>query len=181
MLQQDKRCVADVYAGRPCGHEVVDGAPFSLCLAHVAAVGLFYHDLTHRPPTDLPEILQARRRELEERERLQTLAEEDRLRWYPGIDDPNAVVYYLLWQGGKIKIGTTTNLAQRLAGYPKGSYVRVLATEMGGKAVERRRHEQFATYRCDGEFFDAAPELMEHITRVVDSADIESGMFYYTT
>lgn len=73
-----------------------------------------------------------------------------------------AVVYYVTF-GDRIKIGTTTNLRQRLA---DTQYDRLLATEPGGYAVERQRHRQFGHLRVTTrgrEWFSASPDLLAFI------------------
>lgn len=73
-----------------------------------------------------------------------------------------AVVYYLDL-GDRIKIGFTTNLPERVAALRLDQDV-VMATEPGGRDVERRRHEQFADERY-GRREDFAPSdrLLQHI------------------
>ncbi|MCJ1715483.1 GIY-YIG nuclease family protein [Curtobacterium sp. VKM Ac-2922] len=77
------------------------------------------------------------------------------------------VVYYLRQRddvGDRVKIGTTTNPRQRFARIPHQD---LLAFERGDRALERRRHEQFAVSRYPGtEWFRVTPELLEHV-RVV--------------
>lgn len=89
-----------------------------------------------------------------ERERLADLARRDR--------EAGAVVYYLRI-GDRIKIGFTTNLAQRVAALRLDPDA-VLATEPGGRDIEYRRHLQFADERY-GRREDFAPSdrLMAHI------------------
>jgi len=70
-----------------------------------------------------------------------------------------AVVYYLRF-ADRVKIGFTTNLAERLRALP---YDEVLATEVGGASLERQRHHEFAHLRVNGEWFQLTPELVAHI------------------
>ena len=76
------------------------------------------------------------------------------------------VVYYLRF-GDRVKIGTTTNLQQRLIAIPHDE---VLATEPGGPYVERQRHQQFKHLQVRGgryrEWFAITPELVDHIASV---------------
>ena len=69
------------------------------------------------------------------------------------------VVYYLRF-GDRIKIGTSRDLRQRIAGIPHDE---ILALEPGGVDLERRRHAQFSDHRITGEWFAAAPALLEHV------------------
>ena len=81
-----------------------------------------------------------------------------------GLPPPRVdVVYYLRFRD-RIKIGTTANPRQRLA---RIWHDEVLAFERGDRLVERRRHEQFADSRLDrSEWFEAAPELEQHVGRL---------------
>ncbi len=84
----------------------------------------------------------------------------------PDLPRPRVdVVYYLRWHA-RIKIGTTANPAQRLAAI---RHEELLAFERGGRMLERRRHAEFAALREGGEWFTAAPPLLDHI------ADLRRG------
>ncbi|MFE2073704.1 GIY-YIG nuclease family protein [Streptomyces misionensis] len=61
-----------------------------------------------------------------------------------------------------IKIGTTTDLRDRMKAIP----ARPLALEPGDMVRERQLHRQFAHLRLKGEWFRAAPELLDHINRL---------------
>lgn len=70
------------------------------------------------------------------------------------------VVYYLRF-GEQIKIGTSSNPRQRLASL---RYDELLAFERGGRALEQRRHAQFATHRLGrSEWFAEHNDLAAHI------------------
>lgn len=77
------------------------------------------------------------------------------------------VVYYLRMRddfGDRIKIGTTTNLRQRLAAIP---HQELLGLERGDRTLERRRHARFAATRYPGtEWFRVTPELLDHVSVV---------------
>jgi len=69
------------------------------------------------------------------------------------------VVYYLRY-ADRVKIGTTANPRQRLAVIWHDD---LLAFERGDRALERRRHEQFAAERYGGtEWFRASDRLLAH-------------------
>ncbi|WP_206737144.1 GIY-YIG nuclease family protein [Agromyces albus] len=73
------------------------------------------------------------------------------------------VVYYIRYRD-QIKIGTSANPRLRLAGIPHDV---VLAFERGGRALERRRHEQFAAHRYPGtEWFAVHDALLAHLAEV---------------
>lgn len=76
---------------------------------------------------------------------------------------PEDLVYYILF-GNRIKIGITSSLRSRLDSLPRG--LRVLATEPGGRAVERERHEQFADCRVGGEWFRMTRPLLVHVANL---------------
>jgi len=80
------------------------------------------------------------------------------------VRKPKAQVVYYARRGQFMKIGTTTNLPLRM------SQLRcvVVAVEPGRHWLEKKRHEQFAQYRADGEWF--APNI-ELETLVADIRD----------
>jgi len=69
------------------------------------------------------------------------------------------VVYYIRF-ADRIKIGTSRQPRRRLSVL---WHDELLAFERGGRAVERRRHEQFAHLREGGEWFCADPALLAHV------------------
>lgn len=70
------------------------------------------------------------------------------------------VVYYVRF-ADRVKIGTTTDLKQRLATVPHDE---LLATEPGDRTLEAERHHQFREYRITREWFRYAGRLRDHIT-----------------
>ncbi|WP_423917135.1 GIY-YIG nuclease family protein [Frigoribacterium sp. 2-23] len=71
------------------------------------------------------------------------------------------VVYYIRFDD-RVKIGTTANPHQRLG---RLWHDQLLAFERGGRAVERRRHEQFAAQRFGRtEWFSADRAVLDHAT-----------------
>lgn len=70
------------------------------------------------------------------------------------------VVYYLRY-ADRVKIGTTANPRQRFGAI---WHDELLALERGGRALEQRRHRQFAEDRFAGtEWFRASHALLAHI------------------
>ena len=70
------------------------------------------------------------------------------------------VVYYIRYRA-QVKIGTTGNPRARLAALPHDE---VLAFERGGRALEQRRHAQFAAARFPGtQWFEVHDELERHV------------------
>lgn len=73
------------------------------------------------------------------------------------------LVYYLALSPTTVKIGTTTNLPQRLTAL-RSEMQYVLAVEPGGRDVERMRHQQFAAERIGRrEDFRVSDALQDHI------------------
>ncbi|PJJ70506.1 T5orf172 domain-containing protein [Diaminobutyricimonas aerilata] len=84
------------------------------------------------------------------------------------------VVYYIRFDD-RIKIGTTANPRQRLG---RLWHDQLLAFERGGRAVEQRRHAQFARYRFDRtEWFRVDDELEHHI-RIVANGEPDAWAVY---
>lgn len=81
-----------------------------------------------------------------------------------------SVVYYMRL-GPLVKIGWTTNLeGRREAINPQ----EVMATEPGGRDVERKRHQEFAALRVHGEWFTLESPLMEWVASL-KPAERKSG------
>jgi hypothetical protein len=72
---------------------------------------------------------------------------------------------------GRIKIGRTTKLRERLAAFRTSSPypVRVIALIRGAASEEEAElHRRFASIRRCGEWFDPSDELVRHILEVAD-------------
>lgn len=80
------------------------------------------------------------------------------------LTESNAVVYYLQVRGSdRVKIGTTTNVRQRMVDL-RANGEDLLATEPGGYELEWRRHQQFADERYGRrEEFALSDRLAAHI------------------
>lgn len=87
---------------------------------------------------------------------------------YVRNEDPTSVVYFVR-VGDRIKIGTTVNLKNRLRALTL-SEKNVAATQPGSRHEEADLHWRFRHLRLEGEWFRAAPELLEYI------ATMEQGM-----
>ncbi|BDZ45205.1 GIY-YIG nuclease family protein [Naasia aerilata] len=72
------------------------------------------------------------------------------------------VVYYLRY-ADRVKIGTTGNPRQR---FGRIWHDELLAFERGGRALEQRRHGEFAADRVGGEWFRLSPEVVRHVDLV---------------
>ena len=76
---------------------------------------------------------------------------------------PSRHVTYYVRLGNRVKIGTTTHLANRLQHIPCEE---LLAVEPGGVDVERERHRQFQQLRVTGEWFEYAEPLISHVAQL---------------
>lgn len=83
------------------------------------------------------------------------------------------VIYYVQ-VGELIKLGTTTNLARRMNGYPPDAAV--LATEQGSYGLEGERIEQFSEYLAGRrEWFHPGPRLVAHIESLRHAAEDDTA------
>lgn len=75
---------------------------------------------------------------------------------------------YFAESAGRVKIGWSKKVGTRIAQLQTGcpEPIRLLATTPGGLSVERRLHQQFATARVSGEWFELTDELRAHIESV---------------
>jgi len=74
-------------------------------------------------------------------------------------------IYYVLTDG-KIKIGYTTDITQRLRAYPPGS--KILAIHPGTPDLEKLMHKRFSAYRVAGrEWFRPDIEIFDYCDQVV--------------
>lgn len=82
---------------------------------------------------------------------------------------PSVVYFIRCAEAARIKIGTTTNLERRLASIQAGTPLRIelLVTLTGDSRIEKKIHAQFAHLRVHGEWFEAAPDLLEYIDGLV--------------
>lgn len=154
-IPDTKRC-AGYRDGHRCRSTPIAGLPVDLCAEHADELrNLWRLDFSERQREWTegeyrPEIL-ARRNEA--RQKLWDACQDP-------VKRPDPPCVYYLQFGDRIKIGTTTNLTQRLRDIP---HDKLLATEPGNETMERRRHRQFAALRITGEWFRAERELLAHI------------------
>ncbi|MET0725375.1 MAG: GIY-YIG nuclease family protein [Leifsonia sp.] len=164
----DNRCVARLSDGRACPSSADPAAPVPLCASHLLAA----HDWVTRTVgvTDvLPSPCLACGSRLGVRYPSGWLCAV--CEWRAG-EVPDAelaaglrvdVVYYIRFDD-RIKIGTSANPRSRIASLPHDE---VLAFEPGGRALEQRRHAQFAEHRIPGtEWFEANAALAAHIAEL---------------
>ena len=161
---ENGKCVAVTQAGWRCGREAAIELPWGgVCHRHIDDLEQFFRERIQRRFLDrcgiVPDEYLAPD-ELAARKRAQRRAK---------------VVYYVR-QGDYIKIGYASNLRQRIRGISESRNTRpadletgpveLLATHLGGVEAESAMHELFKHLRVSGEWFQAAPELLDHIARV---------------
>jgi hypothetical protein len=87
----------------------------------------------------------------------------------PGLPLPRVDVVYYLRLDERVKIGTTHNPRQRFGAL---KHEEVLAFELGGRTVERRRHTEFVDDRLGtSEWFALSPRLRTHIDAIAEGRD----------
>lgn len=167
-----RTCVAGPPAGPPCGATVAVDAPIALCPAHL----LVAHDWVMRDVgvTDLlPSPCLSCGSRVGVRYPVGWICAdcEWRVGEVPDLElaaAPLEVVYYVRFDE-RIKIGTTRNPRGRFAALPVRE---VLAFERGGRALERRRHQQFAAHRIPRtEWFERSAELDAHVAALREGVD----------
>lgn len=79
---------------------------------------------------------------------------------------PRGPLVYFLQREGKVKIGFTHRLSQRMLQLGKGLVL--LGTVPGSMTTERIYHARFAHLRVEGEWFWVAPDLLEAIAEDCD-------------
>lgn len=79
---------------------------------------------------------------------------------------PTMGIVYFVQVGAHIKIGWTSDLANRMHDYPPNTVL--LATHPGKRKDEQRLHKMFAVHRSHGrEWYPLVPVILDHIKRVV--------------
>lgn len=163
----DRRCVAAHGDGTSCAAPVEAGAPVPLCPEHLLAA----YDWVARETgvVDLaPSACRACGSRVGVRFPSGWICAE--CEWRLG-DVPDTelvmprieVVYYVRYRD-QVKIGTSANPRLRLAAIPHDE---VLAFERGGRALEQRRHVQFAAHRFPRtEWFALHDELVAHVAEI---------------
>lgn len=147
-----------------CGKTIPDDAPIPMCMGHLAAAWEYCGDrvVQRRRETfqdDVNEKTATVVRLFDEAAAEREAAKQELALTSEGVDDANSVVYYVRFSD-RIKIGFSRNLGQRLTSIPHDE---LLTVEPGARAVEARRHRQFAEHRIIGEWFASAPALLEHV------------------
>jgi hypothetical protein len=85
---------------------------------------------------------------------------------FPDGQGGKELVYFVEAVGlARIKIGIAVNVARRFAALDQASPVplRLLGVEEGGRVLESKLHQDFASCRVRGEWFEAVAELGKYI------------------
>ena len=69
---------------------------------------------------------------------------------------------YAVKMGNRVKIGYSSNVESRLLAIPHEERLAIIP---GAPIDERRLHAKFAKYRTNGEWFEAAPEVLEYFAQ----------------
>lgn len=103
-------------------------------------------------------------RQDELKERARKRSEDQKIR----SEGATAVVYYIRFRDA-VKVGTSTNVGERLRNHP---WEELIGIEPGGLKVEARRHNQFREARLDNEWFEITESVRGQIDRInQDNAD----------
>lgn len=157
MTANNPTCIADD-EGRPCHREAIVLRPVALCHPHRIEIAMtVVPDLLR---DGLEAALTSVATPVAVRDDLVATASatpvDGLLR---GVHD--SVVYFIA-NGGRVKIGYTTNLKSRLAALALRSDSVLLALQ-GGPELERALHARFVKYRNGNtEWFEMAPEIFRY-------------------
>ncbi|MEU0752016.1 GIY-YIG nuclease family protein [Streptomyces albogriseolus] len=151
------RCVASD-EGRPCNRESVMTRPVALCEVHRIEVAL-----TVVPALLRDQLVAAQTTATTPAPRMDLIATARAAKLDALLDGVHDSVVYFLANGGRVKIGYTTNLRSRLASLALRSDA-VLLVLHGGPELERALHARFSAYRNDStEWFELSPEIFKYI------------------
>ena len=150
-------CVADD-DGRPCTREPVMLRPVALCEPHRIEVAL-----TVVPGMLRDQLVAAQQRVEAPAPRTDLIATARAARIDALLHGVHDSIVYFLANGGRVKIGYTTNLRSRLGSLALRVDSVLLALH-GGPDLERALHHHFAAYRNGTtEWFELAPEIFHYI------------------
>ncbi len=131
---------------RECGNDADENFNAPVCMTHAKQLAVQVMLLTAKKPVTNRPIKEAP-------ERRSSNPTHGRARLEDGL------VYFIKFDG-RIKIGFTTNLPQRMRSIPHDE---VLALIPGTVSTERALHRKFDSLRANGEWFTAGPQLRSYI------------------
>ena len=87
----------------------------------------------------------------------------------PRLDGPPRV-YFIAVGDEAIKIGVSQNVEARMASLQTGNYekLRLIGSIPGDVTTEKKFHRVFAKYHVHGEWFKAAPPLLQFIEFIIE-------------
>ena len=151
-------CTAQLRNGNFCDLPTLPDMPFPICEKHASAI-------YRRISQNVEAKIDAARRPLSWVDKNQVDLDDhmDRRR---AATVAQSVVYYLRESSGAIKIGFTTNMEARLLAL-RINRDAMLATEPGGRELERMRHRQFKHLRLGRwERFQPEADLLSHVAMI---------------
>lgn len=156
-MRHDSLCTALDERGKECFRPAFESSPITLCRLHLLVAAKFVAEMGGLGATSV----------LTQQVAAQSPKRPTRPHGRHMPDRTPHAVYYMRFSN-RIKIGTTSNLPNRLKGI---HHDELLAIEPGGYFLEAQRHEEFSDLRLPGsrngrEWFDAKPNLLEHVARV---------------
>ena len=74
-------------------------------------------------------------------------------------------VVYFIKNGNRVKIGTTKDVQSRIKSFrvANPNNLKLLATIVGGRELERELHEKFSSCHIIGEWFNLSPDILDYI------------------
>jgi len=155
-------CTTQLRTGSFCSNPTIPGAPYPVCIKHAAKLYEFIQQSMVAASEDPVTLtLMAKLLSISDRTTMRRCTDPTQAQRRAA----QSVVYYLQIHDF-IKIGTTTNLVDRLHQL-RVDRDAVLATEPGNFGLESIRLDQFAEYRIGRrENFEPAAELLKHIADV---------------
>ena len=151
-------CTAQLRNGNFCDLPTLPDMPFPICEKHASAV---YRRLSQNVDAKLDAL--RRPSSWVDKKQVDLDSRKDRQR---AATAAQSVVYYLREPSGNIKIGFTTNMQARLLDL-RINRDAMLATEPGGRELERMRHRQFKHLRLGRwERFHPEADLLSHIAMI---------------
>lgn len=150
-----QHCCITSASGEVCASPIMLHAPYPVCMIHAAVISEFF------AKQDKLTLARAAA--------FAAQAEAPAVRLPTG--EPRSSVVYYVQVDAVMKIGTTIDMAARMATYPP--YARLLVTEPGGYTLERKRHRQFNEYlRAGNEWFNIGPRLRKHVEQLMADAEV---------
>jgi hypothetical protein len=168
-MTDETRCAATA-EGATCRRAVLHAEPVPLCQAHRIEIAMAVVPDLLRGSLITATVEAAMPPRLDLVEHAVAVDHEQLL----ALDLHDPVVYFVA-NGGRVKIGFSTNLVSRLTTLTLRADS-VLLTLAGGPELERALHARFAALRQgNSEWFDMAPDLVRYIARRPNPVAMKAG------